>query len=232
MSGLISRLKRITVSRLEEFLKTVEAPEVLLPKLIREMQSRIEDAMNAESKALSALKADQRRLDESIGRSIRLEKGAEMALRHGDEALAREALGEQIRIERTIGDQRGALLQSEAAMLRAREGRVHLQSQLAELNRRKRDILAKARLVRDAAQISRRTDKIRASAADVLDAVSRMKPAEGESEVSEWTCEELPGMEDRSLEGRLRALEREAEIKRRLDSIMRNRKQSTSKPDA
>jgi phage shock protein A len=231
MSGLIRRLKRITASRIEAFLKTVETPEVVFPQLIREMQSRIEDAMKAESKAMSALQADQRRLDESIGRSIRLERGAEMALRYGDEALAREALVEQIRVDRMIDDQRVALLQSEAAMLRAREGRVHLQSLLAELNRRKKDILAKARSVGDAAQVGLRTGKIRASAAAVLDAVSRMKPTDDKNEISNVTGGELPDASDRSLEGRLRALEREAEIERRLASI-RNRKQLTSKPDA
>jgi phage shock protein A len=231
MSGLISRLKRITAARIEAFLKTVEAPEAFLPQLIREMQNRIENAIGAESRAMSALKADQRRLDESIGRSIRLGKGAEMALRQRDEALAREALAEQIRVDRRINDQRLALLQSEAAMLSAREGRLHLQSQLAELNRRKKEIIARARSARGAVQISRKTDRVRASAAAVLDALSRMQQMDGENDLSDGTCSELSEIADRSLEGRLRSLEREAEIERRLEAI-RNRKQSTSKRDA
>jgi phage shock protein A len=225
MAGLISRLKRITVSRIEEFLKTVEAPEVVFPELIREMQGRIRDAVSAESKAASAFKANQRRLDESIGRSIRLGKGAEMALRQGDEALAREALAEQIRVDRGAEDQRLALQQSEAALLQAREGRLRLQSQIEELKRREKEILARARLARSEAQRHEKTEPLRARDSAILDEISRTQPVDDGSPFA------LPDMVGRSLEERLRALEREAEIERRLASI-RNRKQSISKQGA
>jgi phage shock protein A len=231
MAGLISRLKRITVSRINAFLETVDEPEVVFPRLIREMRRAIEDAVNAESKAMAALKANQGRLDESMGRSIRLGKGAVMALRQGDEALAREALAEQVKADRAIDNQRRALSQSEAALLQAREGRLHLQAQLAELKRRKKEIISRARSARNLDATYKRAGEIRKAGAAILEEVSRIQqPDDGDVSLP-GTPEEWNSAFDLSLEGRLRALEREAEIERRLASI-KSRKQSKSKQDA
>jgi phage shock protein A len=227
MAGLISRLKNITVPRIRAFLETVDEPEEVFPQLVREMQRGIDDAVKAESKALAALKANQRRLDESMGRSMRLEKGAEMALRQGDESLAREALSEQIKADSAIDNQRLALAQSESALQQAHEGRLHLQSQLEELKRRKKEIISRARSARNLAAVYERAGKIRKAKAAILDEVSRMRqPDDGNGSVS-GTSGEANAVSDRSLEGRLRALEREAEIERRLASI-KSRKQSKS----
>jgi phage shock protein A len=231
MAGLTSRLKRITVSRIQAFLETVDEPEAVFPKLVGEMQKRIGDAVNAESKAAAAFKANQRRLDESLGRSVRLEKGAEMALRQGNEPLAREALEAQVRVERRNDDQRLALEQSERALVQARESRLHLEVQLEELKRRKKEIISRARSAKNAAGVRRRAWKIGASGAAILDEVARMEQVAGENEISSGIAGELSGTFERSLEYRLRSLEREAEIERRLDSI-KKRKQSASKLDA
>ena len=231
MAGLISRLKRITVSRINAFLQTVDEPEVVFPQLVREMQRGIEDAVNAESKAKAALRANQRRLDESVGRSIRLEKGAEMALRQGDETLAREALAEQIKADSAIDNQRLALSQSEAALMQAHEGRLHLQSQLEELKRREREIISRARSAKTLTAAYERAGKIRKAGTGILEQVSRMQQHEDGNGSLPGTRAEWNAGSDRSLEGRLRALEREAEIERRLASI-KSRKKSKSKKDA
>ena len=229
MAGFVSRFKRITVSRINAFLETVEDPETILPQLIREMQEKMGDAAKAESKAAAALKTHQRHLDESMGRSIRLGKGAEMALRYGDESLAREALAEQVKIERYCKDQSHTLKQSEAALLEAHELRLHLYSQLEELKHRKNEILARHRSAKKAAGTYRSTDKIRTAGAAILDEVSRMQEIDDRYELSSIFTGRPPESYKRSLEDRLRTLEQEAEIERRLDSI---RKKKQSKPDA
>jgi phage shock protein A len=219
MAGLVSRLKRITVSRISAFLETVEEPEAIFPQLIREMQDKVGEALNAEGKAAAALSANQRRLDETTGRSIRLTKGAELALRHGDESLAREALAEQIRTDRLRGDLENAQKQSEAALQEARELRQHLQAQLEELKNRKREILARSRSVKSAAGTYRRTDRIRVAGTAILDEVSRLEQKEEASSMNFGLTRIPHVMFEYSLEDRLRSLEQEAEIERRLDSI-------------
>jgi phage shock protein A len=231
MTSLINRLKRITVARIESFLETVEEPETIYPELIRELQNRIGDAANAESKAAAAFKASQRRLDESMGRSRRLEEGAELALKLGNEPLAREALSEQVRVDREIEDKRFALLQSETALQRARESRLHLQTQLKALIQRKKDIISRTQSEKAVERIHRQMGRIRTSGAAILEEVSRMQQVEGENGSLSGTSDELSGTPERLLEEKLRALEREAEIERRLTSI-RSRKQSKTKLDA
>jgi phage shock protein A len=225
MTSLMNRIKRITVSRIESFIETVEEPETVYPELIRELQNRIGDVGNAEKKAAAAFNACQRRLDESMGRSRRLEEGAEMALRLGKEPLAREALAEQVRVDRGMEGIRLSLLQSEAALQKARESRLHLQIQLKALIRRKREIISRARSEETTERISRQMRKIRVSGAAILEEVSRMQQADDEKGALPGTSDEPSIAAERSLEERLRALEREAEIERRLTSI-RNRKQS------
>ena len=227
MAGLVNRLRRITVSRIDAFLETVEDPETIFPQLVREMHNLIADALKAESKAAAALKADQRRLDESIGRSLRLAKGAELALRQGNESLAREALAEQIKADRISADLRHAFERSEAALLEARELCRHLEMQLEELKRRKTEILARARSAKKTAGTYRSMDKIRTNGAAILDEVSRIQQRE---EAKEFV-QVAPGTAwrgfERSLEDRLRTLEREAEIERRLD-LIKKRKEETA----
>jgi phage shock protein A len=225
MAGTITRLKRITVPRIRAFLETVEEPEVIFPQLVRELQDGIEIAVNAEIKAAAAFKANQRRLDESMGRSIRLERGAELALRQGDEALAREALAEQIKVDRAGDDQRFTLQQSEAALLQARGSRLHLQAQLEELNRRKKEIITRARSAGHVMKTYTRTENIRTARTAILDEISRIQQVDNENGILSGKSVEPSGKTDRSLELRLRAIEREAEIERRLASI-RNRKHS------
>jgi phage shock protein A len=229
MAGFVNRFKRITLSRINAFLETVEEPEIVLPQLIREMQSRIGEAANAESKAAAAFRTNQRRLDESTGRMIRLEKGAEMALRHGDESLAREALGEQVKAERLAEDQRHALQQGEKALLEVRGLRLHLQTQLEELKQRKNEIIKRSRSVRKTVGTYRSTDKIRSAGAAILEEVSRMQEKDNTCGFSIDAAGRLPETYNRSLEDRLRTLEQEAEIERRLNSI---REKKQLKPDA
>ena len=224
MAGLIGRLRRITVSRIHAFLETVEDPETIFPQLVREMQEKIADARKAESKAAAALKTGQKRLDESMGRSMRLVKGAELALRQGEESLAREALAEQIRTDRLAEDQRRALRQSEAALDEAHELRAHLETQLVELKRRRKEILARARAAKKAAATYRHTDRIRASGSAILDEVSRMQQLEESKELASATPGTLSGAPNRTLEERLRSLERDAEVERRLNSIIERKK--------
>jgi phage shock protein A len=231
MTSLMNRLKRITVSRIESFLETVEEPETIYPELIRELQNRIGETVDAESKAAAAFKASQRRLDESMGRSRRLEEGAEMALRLGNEPLAREALAEQIRVDHGMEDKRLALLQSEAALQKARESRLHLQTQLKALIQRKKEVISRARSEETVEGIHRRMRKIRVSGAAILEEVSRMQQADDENGSLPGTPDEPSVAAELSLEEKLRALEQEVEIERRLTSI-RSRKQFKTKLDA
>jgi phage shock protein A len=208
MAGMISRLKKISLSRIEAFLCSAENPEVLMPQLLRELEESIRKAAAAEARAASALRAEQRRCDELQGRLVRLERGAELALTHKDERLAREALAEQVKAERKLVRYNRALESSEKAYTEASSVRAGLEYQLDVLKSKKDELLARSRTAVAA-------KKAEYSGTDILAAVSRMESA---VDAEEFTVETgRPG--NPMLDQRLRQLERNQEIERRLDDM-------------
>jgi len=131
--GLIKRLNRITLARIEAFLASVETPERLLPQIERELADRIGAAVNAEAKALTAVRADRRRLDEAAGRVLRFQQGARLAVDAGDDATAREALAAQLRAEEAVAARQKAQETAESALAEAGRVRRQLQDELARL---------------------------------------------------------------------------------------------------
>ncbi len=224
MAGLTSRLRRITASHIDAYLATVEDPRTLLPQLVREMKNRAAEALEAERKAAAAVRAEQRRLDESAGRSARLARGAELALRRGDEALAREALAEQVRTDRLAEDQRRALEGGLAALAEIRRARSGLQARLEDLRRRADSLAARDRSNRGAAGARRSAEKIREAGSKILEEASRLGRIEDAREAAAPATGPPPAA-GLPLEDRLRSLELETEIDRRLDRI-RERKQT------
>ena len=117
--GKIDRLKRITMARIEAFLDSLEKPELILPQLLNEMEQQMRDAAAAKAKALSAVKGARRRLDEATGRSLRLERGAALAVRAGDLKTARQALAAQLEAEQQYQRHQTELENVEKAYLAA-----------------------------------------------------------------------------------------------------------------
>ena len=97
--GFITRIKRLTTSRIETFLTTVEDPEILFPQLVKEMEEQIRKATSAEAKAMAGTKAAQRELDTVKDKLDRMQKGASLAMDQGDEDTAREAITAQISLK-------------------------------------------------------------------------------------------------------------------------------------
>ena len=146
--GLIKRLKRITFAKIELFLQSLEDPEIVFPRLIVELEERLADACRAEAKSMSAIHAVQKRADELSGRLARLDKAAELALKKGDDALAKEALAAQMDTEQALARCRQELGQTEIALGQAGEAREHIREELDELKSRKQEILSRARLAK------------------------------------------------------------------------------------
>lgn len=117
--GKIDRLKRITLARIEAFLDSLEKPELILPQLLNEMEQQMREAAAAKAKALSAVKGARRRLDEAAGRSLRLERGAALAVRAGDLKTARQALAAQLEAEQQYQRHQTELENVEKAYLAA-----------------------------------------------------------------------------------------------------------------
>jgi len=134
--GLVDRVRRITAGRIEAFLDSLEDPAAMIPLLLRELEDQSEVLARAEAKARSAVKAAQRRLNEETGHVARLGRGAELALRFGEEHTAREALARQVVAERSVRAAEENLAQADKALQDAREVRSGILRQQDDLRRR------------------------------------------------------------------------------------------------
>ncbi|MBW8016825.1 MAG: hypothetical protein FVQ82_11610 [Planctomycetes bacterium] len=210
---LIERLKRITMGRIEAFLDSVEKPEHILGQLIHEMSEQVSAAANAEAKALGAVKGSQRRFDETAGRLHRLSEGASLAAKANELDLARQAIAAQIQAEEDMQKCRADLEKAELAYMDASDARKQLMNNLNELKQRKDELIAKSQ------SIKTQTRSI-AETGDILDTVARMEAkidvAQAETEIRNEISKTLGLSFD---EQRVRKLEQNAEVQRRLNEI-------------
>jgi phage shock protein A len=218
--GLITRIRRITVSRIENFLNTVEDPEVLFPQLLREMEDQVRAAVSAETKALAASKAAARDVDRIRQKLDRLERGAELAVEKDDNETARDAIKAQIALESDLKLQEDAVSRSERAYEDAKDARMQIEKQLEELRTKKNEILTRARIASTQKKIEKTVSGRASSANSILDAVVRLesKVEEAEAELEIRRSMDTGGATP-SLERRLDELEQNDEIEKRLAEL-------------
>ncbi len=230
--GLIKKLKRITAGRIDSFLRSVEDPAGVFPLLVEELAGKAKEARSAEAKAMTAVKAAQRKLDETAGRMQRLGRGAAMALSQGEETTARDALSAQIELENTCELRELALSRAESALSQACSAREQIEAQVADLQMRKDEILTRARIARTQREVGIGHGDSSRMSGGILAEVARMEEAIAEDE-DRLVCEQgvKSGRSDRSIDERLRRLENDDEIERRLAELMEKRGKGTGKTD-
>ena len=219
--GQIDKLKRITKARIEAFLDSLEKPEIIFPQLIKELSEKVKLAAGAEAKALSVVKADQRRLDEANGMVLRFEKGAALAVKAEDTQTAKQAISAQIEAEKKVDIYKKALAQSESAYNAAKHVRIQLTENLKELKIRKKEILHRHRQAQLHKEIiNKHQIAPPASTKSILDAVANMEAKiemqESVIEVQNEIAKTLGSSFDTE---RIDILENEAEVKKRLDAL-------------
>jgi len=218
--SMISRLKRVTVGKLESFLSSVEDPEVVFPQLIREMEEQIRTATDAEAKAMASVKAAERSRDQAQEKLVKLANGAESAVSQGDDAMAREAVEAQVRLEAEAARRDGALAAARGTCDEAHNARVQLQAQLDDIRSKKDEILTRSRVVRSQEKVNRTVQGPIASSGSILDAVARLEADLEEKEATQAVRKDLStGVGSSSLEHRIDTLNTAQEVDRRLAAL-------------
>jgi phage shock protein A len=220
--GLINRIRRLTVARIENFLNTIEDPEILFPQLVREMEDQVRAAISAEAKAMAASKEAERNAEAVRKKLDRMVRHAEFAVDKGDIGTAREAVKEQIALESELKIQSDAVSRALRAYNDARAVRIQIEGQLDELRAKKNEILTRARVAASQRKIEKTVRGPANSTASILDAVVRLEgkveAAEAELEIRRDTGK---GSAATSIEGRLGELEHDSEVEKRLAEIKR-----------
>jgi phage shock protein A len=217
---VLQRIRRLTTSRVESFLQTVEDPELLFPQLIREMEEQVRDSTTAEAKALAGVKASQRVADEVQTKLDRMVKGAEMAMASGDEETARAAVEAQIKIESEVTNKADALARAKESSSQAKAAREEVMRQLDELRSKKEEILTRARVAKNQKRVDQTISSPVNSSASILDAVAQLETKVEESEAELEVKREMgQGVGQPSLEKRLASMEQASEVEKRLAAL-------------
>lgn len=217
--GLMDLLRKMTTVPVDSLISDLEDPALMLPQLLQEFSEKMALASNAEAKALSAIRAAQRRVDETRGRILRLAQGAELAVQRGDDALAREALAAQVAGEQTLARHQEALALAERAWRDAGEVRAALANKHQELQERRAELMARARTT----TVDRRVQQVE-TAARALEQAAHSVDEEGAVAESLATLQRLNSSDPvRRAETRLAALEKDAAIEERLRKLREQR---------
>lgn len=94
--GVFKRIKDITKASVNDLLDKVEDPIVMLNQYLRDMEAEIRDAEVTVAKQMANERRMKQRLDEAARISAQREAQAELALRNGQEEVARKMLEEKI----------------------------------------------------------------------------------------------------------------------------------------
>jgi phage shock protein A len=213
---LLRRLKRVTAARIEDCVATLEDPELIVPQLVREMEDQVQRAIQCETRALADLKLAEREVDAAQEQVASLGRGARFALQRGEEAMTREAIAAQVVAEKRLLDKQAARDTARIRLESARKLRQQLQTQLSEMRRKKRDLVARARAARARGPIEGGGT---GSTASIIDSLTRMETHVDEAEARAGADAELRVADQDGIESRLNGLERASIVEERLAAL-------------
>lgn len=221
--GMFRRLNTVLRSNLSALLDRAEDPERLIAQTVRDMERELAQArrelVTAHGTAKRLAKTREERLEESAG----WEDKAALALRQGDEALAREALRHKMRLAREADGLQQQAARQEAAAEEMRTTLERIEGRIEELRARGGTLAAEVRRARQAPPAEGAGGRFGSSTFDELERMgTRIDQLEAEVEVAD-TLDDGKAETER----RFRAMERDAEseavedelstLKRKLD---------------
>ncbi len=142
--GIFDRMGRVISSNFNALLDKADDPRKSIELTLEEMGAQIKAGREEVVRAVAAEKQLRHRIEELDAEIAKWAGRAELAVRQGDDELAREALlhkrrltGERDRAEALRGEQRGQALEMKAELER-------METKLAELSARKGTLAAQA----------------------------------------------------------------------------------------
>ena len=230
-AGFLKRVRRLTMAKINAFIDGAENPEQIFPQLVAEMRTECKKAIDAEATAVAALKRRQQEHDDTQAELEKWAGRAELAVRQGDDALARTAIESQVATEKRLEAEKQALDQAQDAAERAHQAREDLHEKLDTLERKRDEILVRARSAKKQEEVQKVLAGIEAgSGASILEAVARMEEKVAEAEARAGAYSDVAAdMAGGSSEAKFRDLERKQAIDERLAAL---KEQVASKGDA
>jgi phage shock protein A len=210
--GIFDRMGKVIQSNLNSLLDKAEDDKKLVELNLHEMDGQIKAGHQEVVQAVAAEKQLRKRTDDLRAESEKWDKRAELALKNGDETLAREALKQKKRVtaeadaaDKARGEQRDVALHMKEELERMKE-------KLAALKLRKGTIVARAQQSRGGSTSEQLGSKGGSSAFDNFRRMEeKIEGREAEGQAMAEVDEALgKGQSSDDLEAKFRELERQS----------------------
>ncbi|WP_460194847.1 PspA/IM30 family protein [Thermosynechococcus sp. FA-CM-4201] len=200
--GLFDRVSRVVRSWLNALVGAAEDPEKILEQTMIEMQDNLVTLRQAVAQAIASQKRLEQQFNQNQQQAAEWERRAKIALQHGDEQLALEALSRKKTALNAAMALKGQLEQSVTQVEALKKQMQQLESKIAEARTRKEMLVARARAAKASEQLQQTFSSINTNAP--MAAFERMEERVQEMEARSQAVAEL---NSDTLEAKFAALE-------------------------
>lgn len=204
--GIFSRLSQLIKSNLNDLITRAEDPEKMLGQVLVEMQQQLVDAKKAVAVAIADEKKLQKQYTVEADKAKEWERKAMVAVRAGDDTLARQALARKQEHENISNQFQQQWMQQKAAVDKLKDALRLLSNKIEEAKRKKNILVARKKRAEAQTQIANTMQGLGdTSAFDTFERMSeRIQLMEAEAEAGAELAGELSGGD---LESKFAALE-------------------------
>jgi phage shock protein A len=142
--GMFDRMGRVISSNVNNLLDKAEDPKKLLELNLEEMDDQLKRAQKEVIGAVAAEKQLKKKVDDLSAERDKWDKRAELALKSGDEPLAREALKQKKRVSAELVVAEAARVEERNAALNMKQELERMREKFAEIKLKKNTIAARA----------------------------------------------------------------------------------------
>jgi phage shock protein A len=147
--GIFTRMNRVIKSNLNSLVDAAEDPEKLISQTVLEMEGELKTAKRELVQQLGTAKRLVKQAQEHEDEARRWEEKAVLALRSGDDDLAREALRRKQRALSKADDVKQQAYQAENASIEMKEALENVEKKVEDLKARKGTLAAQVRRARE-----------------------------------------------------------------------------------
>lgn len=142
--GIFDRMGKVISSNFNSLLDKAEDDKKILELNVEEMGDQLKAARQEVISAVAAEKQLKKKVDELLGEAEKWDKRAELALKSGDEALAREALKQKRRVASEADAAEKSRQEARNQALEMKEELERMERKLEDVKMRKNTIAARA----------------------------------------------------------------------------------------
>src|SRR5690349_12022009 len=193
--GIFSRLGTLIKSNINDLITKAEDPEKMLSQVLLEMQQQLGEAKKAVAVAIADEKKLQKQYNGELDKAKEWERKAMVAVRSGDDGLARQALVRKQEHENISNQFQQQWVQQKQAVEKLKDALRLLNNKIEEAKRKKNILIARKKRAEAQQQIANTMQGLGdTSAFDTFDRMAeRIQLMEAEAEAGAELAGELSG---------------------------------------